>query len=294
MEQPHKRRVRYSGTHPRRFQDKYKELNPEKYQDQVEKILRSGKTPAGMHVPIMVKEILEVLQIQPGQTGYDATLGYGGHTRKMLEQLQGSGHLYATDIDPIESEKTKTRLAALGYGEEILTIRRMNFAQVDQLAPGVLFDFVLADLGVWNWSQSRSSRNRSTRAMVSSLSMPASLCAHGPAQLRGAGAGVLEALLGRRADHILRNFGKDSLAGILPEGLFHQTVLAGVEGEDGGPTTGLHDAGELIEKAVQHLELAVDVDAQGLDEIMNEKVTKNEAKYPVEKARGRAEKYTEL
>ena len=148
MEQPHKRRVRYSGTHPRRFQDKYKELNPEKYQDQVEKILRSGKTPAGMHVPIMVKEILEVLQIQPGQTGYDATLGYGGHTRKMLEQLQGSGHLYATDIDPIESEKTKTRLAALGYGEEILTIRRMNFAQVDQVAPGVLFDFVLADLGV--------------------------------------------------------------------------------------------------------------------------------------------------
>lgn len=148
MEQPHKRRVRYSGTHPRRFQDKYKELNPEKYQDQVEKILRSGKTPAGMHVPIMVKEILEVLQIQPGQTGYDATLGYGGHTRKMLEQLQGSGHLYATDVDPIESEKTKARLTALGYGEEILTIRRMNFAQVDQVAPGVLFDFVLADLGV--------------------------------------------------------------------------------------------------------------------------------------------------
>lgn len=148
MEQPHKRRVRYSGTHPRRFQDKYKELNPEKYQDQVEKILRSGKTPAGMHVPIMVKEILEVLQIQPGQTGYDATLGYGGHTRKMLEQLQDSGHLYATDVDPVESEKTKARLAALGYGEDILTIRRMNFAQLDQVAPGVLFDFVLADLGV--------------------------------------------------------------------------------------------------------------------------------------------------
>ena len=148
MEQPHKRRVRYRGTHPRTFQEKYKELNPEKYQADVEKILQSGKTPAGTHVPIMVDEILEVLDIQPGQIGYDATLGYGGHTRKMLEKLQGQGHLYATDVDPIESEKTRARLEAAGYGADLLTIRRMNFAEVDQVAPGQLFDFVLADLGV--------------------------------------------------------------------------------------------------------------------------------------------------
>ena len=148
MEQEHKRRVRYKGTHPRSYQEKYKELNPEKYQADVAKIVQSGKTPAGMHIPIMVEEILDVLQIQPGQTGYDATLGYGGHTRRMLEALQGQGHLYATDVDPIESEKTRKRLADLGYGPDILTIRRMNFAQADQVAPGVQFDFVLADLGV--------------------------------------------------------------------------------------------------------------------------------------------------
>ena len=148
MEQEHKRRVRYKGTHPRSFQEKYKELNPEKYQADVEKIIQSGKTPAGTHIPIMVDEILEVLRIQPGETGYDATLGYGGHTRKMLERLQGRGRLYATDVDPIESEKTRARLEAAGYGPDILTIRRMNFAQIDQVAPGVKFDFVLADLGV--------------------------------------------------------------------------------------------------------------------------------------------------
>lgn len=148
MEQEHKRRVRYRGTHPRSYQEKYKELNPDQYQADVDKIIRSGKTPAGMHIPIMVDEILEILKIQPGEIGYDATLGYGGHTRKMLEQLQGQGHLYATDVDPVESEKTRARLAELGYGPEILTIRRMNFADVDQVAPGVKFDFVLADLGV--------------------------------------------------------------------------------------------------------------------------------------------------
>lgn len=148
MEQEHKRRVRYKGTHPRNYQEKYKELNPEKYRDDVEKIIKSGKTPAGMHLSIMVNEILEFLDIQPGQTGLDATLGYGGHTRRMLEKLQGQGHMYATDVDPFESEKTKARLEALGYGPEILTIRRMNFADLDQVAPGVQFDFILADLGV--------------------------------------------------------------------------------------------------------------------------------------------------
>lgn len=89
QEQVHKRRVRYSGTHPRRFEEKYKELNPEKYKDEVEKIRQNGKTPAGTHIPIMVEEILEFLQIEPGQTGLDATLGYGGHTGRMLEKLDG-------------------------------------------------------------------------------------------------------------------------------------------------------------------------------------------------------------
>ncbi len=148
MAEEHKRRVRYKGTHPRKFEEKYKELNPEKYQSDVEKIIQNGKTPAGMHIPIMVDEILEVLQIRPGQIGLDATLGYGGHTSRMLSELSGQGHLYATDVDPIESEKTRKRLAEKGYGPEILTIRRMNFAKLDQVAPDVKFDFVLADLGV--------------------------------------------------------------------------------------------------------------------------------------------------
>ena len=148
MEQEHKRRVRYKGTHPRSYKEKYKELNPEKYQEDVAKIMQGGKTPAGMHISIMVDEILEFLQIQPGQIGLDATLGYGGHSRRMLEQLQGQGHLYATDVDPIESEKTRARLEALGFGPDILTIRRMNFSDLDQVAPDKKFDFILADLGV--------------------------------------------------------------------------------------------------------------------------------------------------
>lgn len=149
QKQPHQRRVRYSGTHPKQFHEKYKELQPEKYADTVEKILQKGNTPAGMHVSIMVQEILDFLQIQPGQIGLDATLGYGGHSRAMLEKLEGKGHLYALDIDPIEIEKTKKRLADWGYGPEIVTIRHINFANIDQIAAEVgKFDFLMADLGV--------------------------------------------------------------------------------------------------------------------------------------------------
>ena len=97
----HQRRPRYKGTHPKNFKEKYKELQPEQYAADVAKIIQKGNTPAGMHISICVEEILEFLQITPGQTGLDATLGYGGHTLEMVKRLQGQGQLYATDVDPI-------------------------------------------------------------------------------------------------------------------------------------------------------------------------------------------------
>ena len=145
----HRRRVHYSGKYPRRFEEKYKEQQPEKYGAQIAHVIAKGNTPAGMHIPIMVEEILAVLAIKPGERGFDATLGYGGHTRAMLEKLAGRGHLYSGDVDPIESAKTVARLRAQGYGEDIWSFRPMNFCAIDTLAAEVgPFDFVLADLGV--------------------------------------------------------------------------------------------------------------------------------------------------
>lgn len=145
----HKRRVRYSGKYPKKFEEKYKEHNPEKYQDTIAHVIEKGSTPAGMHISIMVDEILDFLQIKPGQQGLDATLGYGGHTSAMLEKLQGQGHIYGLDVDPIESVKTKERLAKKGYDESIVTVKLINFAKIDEVAAEVgKFDFILADLGV--------------------------------------------------------------------------------------------------------------------------------------------------
>ena len=148
-EKQHKRRVRYSGTHPRTYKEKYKEHQPEKYADTISKVISKGSTPAGMHISIMVKEILDFLDIKPGQQGLDATLGYGGHTKEMLKCLNGKGHIYGLDVDPIESAKTKERLEKQGFGEDILTVKLMNFKDIDKVAEEAgKFDFILAALGV--------------------------------------------------------------------------------------------------------------------------------------------------
>lgn len=196
---PHKRRVRYKGTHPRKFEEKYKELQPEKYAETVQHIIEKGGTPAGMHRPIMVKEILDVLSIKPGEHGLDATLGYGGHTRAMLRALAGSGHLCALDIDPIESAKTVARLRTEGITEAQFGFRLLNFAKIDEAAAEEgLFDFVLADLGVSSMQIDDPSRGFSYKT-------------DGPLDLR------LDPMHGERAAERLCGASKEELCGMFME-----------------------------------------------------------------------------
>lgn len=195
----HKRRVRYKGTHPRTFKEKYKELNPDKYADTVERVMEKGNTPAGMHRSICVDEILDFLQVTPGQIGLDGTLGYGGHTQKLLKCLDFKGHLFATDVDPIELPRTKERLEKLGYGSDILTIKHMNFSKIDQivLEAGPL-DFVLADLGVSSMQIDNPDRGFSYKN-------------EGPLDLR------LNPEKGISAAERIKNITKDELEGMLWE-----------------------------------------------------------------------------
>jgi len=197
--QEHKRRARYKGTHPKAFQEKYKELQPDKYADEVAKVIQRGSTPAGMHRPICVKEILEILQITSGQTGLDATLGYGGHTLEMLNCLDSTGVLYALDVDPYELPRTRKRLAALGYGPEMLKIKQMNFSEIDQVAleSGPL-NFVLADLGVSSMQIDNPERGFSYKK-------------EGPLDLR------LNPEQGEPASERLKNLSQDELQGMLME-----------------------------------------------------------------------------
>ena len=162
----HKRRPRYSGKNPRRFEEKYKEHDPQRYRETVAKVMASGKTPAGMHRPIMVNEILEVLAPQLGELAVDCTLGYGGHAREILGKIRPGGRLLGLDADPIELPKTEARLRALGFEAESFTTHRSNYAGLPQvLATEKLTgaDVILADLGVSSMQLDDPSRGFSVK-----------------------------------------------------------------------------------------------------------------------------------
>jgi 16S rRNA (cytosine1402-N4)-methyltransferase len=164
----HRRRPRYSGKNPRRFDQKYKERAPEDYPETVAKVLASGKTPAGTHRPILVEEILAILRPQPGQTAADCTLGYGGHAREILARLQPGGRLIGLDADPLELPRTEARLRAMGFGPEAFTAHRSNFAGLPKVLvaegqPGGV-DLILADLGVSSMQIDDPARGFSVKA----------------------------------------------------------------------------------------------------------------------------------
>jgi len=148
-EVPHKRRPRYRGKYPRSFDLKYKEHSQDA--ETLEKVLASGKTPAGTHRPIMVAEILACLAPTLGAIAVDCTLGYGGHTKEILAKIIPGGRLLGLDQDPIELPKTEARLRALGFDATVFTAHRTNFAGLSRVlaAEGIAgADVILADLGV--------------------------------------------------------------------------------------------------------------------------------------------------
>ena len=166
-ETPHRRRPRYSGKYPRRFEDKYKELDPAKHAETIAKVLASGKTPAGSHVPIMVKEILDALDPKPGERAVDCTLGHGGHSRAILQRFAPGGCLIGLDADPIELPKTEAILRGEGFGEDVFIARKSNFAGLPAALAAAGWsgaDVILADLGLSSMQIDNPSRGFSTKA----------------------------------------------------------------------------------------------------------------------------------
>ena len=165
---PHRRRPRYRGKNPRAFHEKYKEHDPARFPETVGKVIAAGKTPAGTHRPIMATEILDVLAPRPGDYAVDCTLGYGGHAETLLRRVAGGagGHLLALDADPDEGERTLARLRAAGFGPEVLTWERRNFAGLAGLLAARRpegANVILADLGVSSMQLDRPSRGFSTK-----------------------------------------------------------------------------------------------------------------------------------
>ena len=210
----HTRRPRYPGRSPRAFHDKYKELNPERYASEVQKVLASGKTPAGSHRPIMVEEVLRCLRPGPGDVAVDCTLGGGGHARAVLERVQPGGRLIGLDVDPLELPRTEAHLRAAGFGPEAFVAHHGNFAGLPQvLATEGLstVDLILADLGVSSMQLDNPDRGFNYKEP-------------GPLDMR------MNPSRGESASQLLARVSEETLAGLLEENADepHAHLIAGL------------------------------------------------------------------
>lgn len=160
---PRRRRPRYGGTHPRRFDERYKELDPGSFPEIQEHVRAQGRTPAGTHIPVLLSEVMDSLAPKPGEIVADCTLGYGGHALEFLRRIGPTGTLIGLDLDAPQLERTRARLAtalitspeskfdAPGTEQPSVRLHRSHFAGLGKIMgkegiPGC--DIVFADLGV--------------------------------------------------------------------------------------------------------------------------------------------------
>jgi len=154
-----RRRARYAGTHPRRFDQRYKELNPGLYPEIQEHVCAQGRTPAGTHIPVLVDEILAALRPGPGDIVVDCTVGYGGHAGEFLLRIGPGGRLIGLDVDDLQLQRTARRLGGVLHNQASRTgvsnppgisVHRCHFAGIGKVLARERLegcDIILADLG---------------------------------------------------------------------------------------------------------------------------------------------------
>jgi 16S rRNA (cytosine1402-N4)-methyltransferase len=104
------------------------------------------------HVPVLLEEVLEYLNVRPGGVVVDATLGLAGHSSEIAKRLGGKGKLIGFDRDPEAMEKAKARLEVLRaeLGDEMpeLVFEPRAFSEASSLIEPGSLDGLLADFGV--------------------------------------------------------------------------------------------------------------------------------------------------
>jgi 16S rRNA (cytosine1402-N4)-methyltransferase len=147
----HRRRARYSGTHPKSYEQKYKEHNLAAHPDIKAHLRAKGKTPAGTHIPVLIEEVVACLKPGPGRIVVDCTVGYGGHAGEFIKHIGPTGKLIALDVDNAELERTRNRLSEENKENVPLSFHQSNFAGIANVLKKENLtgcDIIFADLGV--------------------------------------------------------------------------------------------------------------------------------------------------
>lgn len=110
------------------------------------------------HLPVMLSEVMEALQVQPGGIYVDATFGGGGHSRKILEALGKQGRLVAFDQDQDARKNVPNDPRVLFLPHNFRHLQRfLRYHQIESV------EGILADLGVSSHQFNTPERGFSTR-----------------------------------------------------------------------------------------------------------------------------------
>ena len=120
------------------------------------------------HIPVLLVESLEYLNVRPGGVVVDATLGLGGHSEAIARKLGGAGKLICFDRDPEAMAKAQARLAVLaeelqGEMPDVRYVPKAFSEAANEIEPGSL-DGLLADFGVSSLQLDEAHRGFSFRA----------------------------------------------------------------------------------------------------------------------------------
>ena len=112
--------------------------------------LERGEQPEA-HLPVMLREVIEILDPKPGETHVDGTVGAGGHSLEILARLGPNGLLLGVDRDPQALEIAERKLEGTGHRFRLFRgefSRLSEFFRLAGLAPEGAMDGLLLDLGV--------------------------------------------------------------------------------------------------------------------------------------------------
>jgi 16S rRNA (cytosine1402-N4)-methyltransferase len=120
-------------------------------------------TEAANHTPVLPREVMELLDVQVGDTVLDATVGLGGHASLFAEAIGSTGTLVGLDVDPANLALAKEKLSGLSCRVELI---QANFATLDDALASVDIagvDVLFADLGVSSTQLDQAERGFSFR-----------------------------------------------------------------------------------------------------------------------------------
>ena len=116
------------------------------------------------HVPVLLKEAIDFLDIKRGGSYIDATVGLGGHSYEIAKRLGAQGHLIGLDKDPAALEATRAKLSSETEDFPRLTLLHASFAEIGKRLGPASADGLLADVGVSSLQLNDAARGFSFQA----------------------------------------------------------------------------------------------------------------------------------